>query len=107
VLVKVKFMERDPRVLPDMSAKVAFLNRQVKDEERKPVTAVQASAIVERDGKKVVFTLKDDRARAIDVTTGGKVGELIEVRGVKAGERVVLAPSAKVKDGTAVTPLKK
>ncbi len=27
LLVKVKFVERDPRVLPDMSAKIAFLSR--------------------------------------------------------------------------------
>src|SRR5258706_13658621 len=50
VLVKVRFVEKDPRVLPDMSAKVAFLSRQVKDEERKTVTAVQPAAIVEREG---------------------------------------------------------
>jgi HlyD family secretion protein len=107
VLVKVQFVERDPRVLPDMSAKVAFLSRPVKDEERKAVTAVQPGAIVERDGRKVVFALKDDKVRAVDVTAGAKIGDLIEVRGVKAGERLVLAPNGKVQDGTAVAPLKK
>jgi len=30
-----------------------------------------------------------------------------EVKGVKAGERVILAPGGKVQDGTAVAPLKK
>jgi len=107
VLVKVRFVEKDPRVLPDMSAKVAFLSRQATDAERKPVAAVQPGAIVERDGRKTVFLLKDDRAVAREVTTGGKVGELLEIRGVKAGERLILSPNAKVKDGTAVTPLKK
>lgn len=107
VLVKVKFMERDPRVLPDMSAKVAFLSRAVSEAEKKPVTAVQPGAIVERDGRKAVFTIKDDRARAIEVTTGAKIGELVEVKGVRAGERLILAPGAHVKDGTAVAPLKK
>ena len=107
VLVKVRFVERDPRVLPDMSAKVAFLSRVVTEGERKPVTAVQPGAIVEREGRKTVFAIKDDRASAIPVTTGGKVGDLVEVKGVKAGERVVLAPNSKVQDGTAVAPLKK
>ena len=107
ILVKVRFVERDPRVLPDMSAKVAFLSRPVKDEERKPVTAVQPGAIVERDGRKVVFALKDEKARAVEVTAGAKIGDLVEVRGVKAGERLVLAPNGKVQDGTAVAPLKK
>jgi HlyD family secretion protein len=107
VLVKVRFIERDSRVLPDMSAKVAFLSRPAEEAEKKAVTAVQPAAIVERDGKKMVFLLKDDRAVAREITTGGKIGELVEIKGVKAGERVILSPSAKVKDGTAVAPLKK
>ena len=107
VLVKVKFVERDPRVLPDMSAKVAFLSRPASPSEKQPVVAVQPAAVVERDGRKVVYTLQDDRARAVGVTTGGKIGELVEVKGIKAGERVVLAPNSKVQDGTAVAPLKK
>jgi len=107
VLVKVKFVERDPRVLPDMSAKVAFLSRAIKEDEKKSVTAVQPAAIVERDGKKTVFLIQDDQARAREVQAGGKLGDLVEVRGVKAGERVILAPGAKIHDGTAVAPLKK
>src|SRR6185295_11117826 len=47
--------------------------------EKKAVTAVQPGAIVERDGKKVVFVLKDDRVSAVPVTTGGKVGDLVEI----------------------------
>jgi multidrug efflux pump subunit AcrA (membrane-fusion protein) len=38
LLVKVAFKEKDPRVLPDMSAKVAFLARAPEAAERKPVT---------------------------------------------------------------------
>jgi RND family efflux transporter MFP subunit len=71
VLVKVRFVERDPRVLPDMSAKVAFLSRKVTEGEKKPVTAVQPAAIVEREGRKTVFAIRDERASAIAVTTGG------------------------------------
>ena len=33
LLVKVHFDERDPRVLPDMSAKVAFLSKPVPQEQ--------------------------------------------------------------------------
>jgi len=107
VLVKVRFVERDPRVLPDMSAKVAFLSRKVTEGEKKPVTAVQPAAIVEREGRKTVFAIRDERASAIAVTTGGKVGDLVEVKGVKPGDKLILAPAAKVQDGTAVAPLKK
>jgi HlyD family secretion protein len=107
VLVKVRFVERDPRVLPDMSAKVAFLSREVKAIEKKPVVAVQSGAVVEREGRQTVFAIKDERASAITVTTGGKIGDLIEIKGVKPGEKLILSPAAKVQDGTAVAPLRK
>jgi multidrug efflux pump subunit AcrA (membrane-fusion protein) len=107
VLVKVRFVDKDPRVLPDMSAKVAFLSRAPADDEKRAVLALQPGAIAERDGKKVVFVLKDEKARATPVTTGRKIGELLEVQGLNAGDRVVLNPSEKVKDGVAVTAAKK
>jgi len=107
VLVKVKFVERDPRVLPEMSAKVAFLSKAVPPEEKRAVTAVVPGALVERGGRKLAFVLKDDRARAVEVTTGAKVGELLEVKGLTAGDRVVVAPGDKLKDGAAVAVAKK
>ena len=107
VLVKVRFVERDPRVLPDMSAKVAFLSRKVPDEEKKAVLAVQPAAIVERDGRKVVFAVREDRARAVEVKPGRRIGDVVEVDGVKAGERVVINPPDRIKDGAAVAPAKK
>ena len=107
VLVKVRFVDKDPRVLPDMSAKVAFLEKPVPANEKKPVAAVQPRAIVERDGRKVVFVVKDDRVRRAELTTGRKLGDLVEVQGLKAGERVVLDPGEKVRDGAAVSVAKK
>lgn len=107
LMVKVRFVERDPRVLPDMSAKVAFLSQPVPENERAPVTAVQPSAVVERDGKKVVFAVRDGKARQVEVQTGRKIGELVEISGIEAGERVVLAPSGKIKEGTGVNLAKK
>jgi len=107
VLVKVRFVDRDARVLPDMSAKVAFLERAPTADEKRPVPAVQARAVVERDGRKQVFAIRDGRAQRIEVTTGRKLGELVEVRGVAAGERVVLDPGEAMRDGVAVTVAKK
>jgi HlyD family secretion protein len=107
LLVKVRFVERDPRVLPDMSAKVAFLSKPVPPADRKPVTALQPAAIVQRDGRQVVFVVKDGKARQTPVDVGIKVGELVEVRNLANGERVVLNPGDKIKDGSAVTLAKK
>ena len=107
LLVKVRFVDRDQRVLPDMSAKVAFLSKAIPPEDRQPVTAVQPAAIVTRDGKTVVFVLDADKVRQVVVTQGRKIGELVEVRGVKPGQKVVLAPDAKLQDGQPVNLAKK
>ena len=108
VLVKIEFVEKDKRVLPDMSAKVSFLQRELKAAERKSVTAVQQAAITKRDGKDVVFVIDDKNiAKQMDVSVAGKVGDLIQVSTVKPGDKVVLNPSDKIKDGVSVAIVKK
>jgi multidrug efflux pump subunit AcrA (membrane-fusion protein) len=100
-------VDRDARVLPDMSAKIAFLARPVPPQEKQPVVAVQPAAIVERDGKKVVYVVKDDTVREVAVTTGARIGELVAVNGVNPGDTLVLAPNEKIRDGAKVTLAKK
>lgn len=108
VLVKIEFIEKDKRVLPDMSAKVAFLQRELKPEERKPVTAAQQTAVVKRDGRDVVFVIDDKNVvKQTEVAVAGKVGDLVQLSAVKPGDKVVLNPSDKIKDGGSVTILKK
>lgn len=58
LLVKVKFEETDARVLPDMSARIAFLSRPLTASERKPLPALRPEAVVQRDGKDVVFVVR-------------------------------------------------
>jgi RND family efflux transporter MFP subunit len=108
LLVKVKFVERDARVLPDMSAKVAFLSRAPRPEERKPVTAVRPEAVAKRGGKNVVYRVDDNNVvKEVDVGTPAKLGDLMQVSGVKAGEKVVLNPPERVRDGSTVIAAKK
>ncbi len=107
VLVKVEFIEKDKRVLPDMSAKVSFLSRELKPEERKPVIAVQPVAVVKRDGKDVLFVIDNNAVKLVAVAVGSKIGDLVQVSGVKPGDKVVLTPSEKMVDGTAVAIVKK
>jgi RND family efflux transporter MFP subunit len=92
VLVKIKFVEREPRILPDMSAKVTFLDRQSTAAERKPVTVVPKSAVTERDGAKVVYVVRDGVARAVKVDVKRDIGDAVEVAGVEPGMRVVVKP---------------
>jgi len=121
LLVKVKFDDIDPRVLPDMSAKIAFLSRRLTDEERKPVPAVRPEALVQADGKDWVFVVQsadkpkgDGKAEGKGAETGGRVartaveagariGDLVRVTGLAPGTRVVVSPPAELADGAAVS----
>jgi len=108
LLVKVAFKEKDARALPDMSAKVGFLERAPAADERKAVTAVRPEAIVKRGDRSVVFVLdKDNRVKETPVTVARRLGDLAEIAGAKAGDRVALAPPEKLRDGAAVALLKK
>ena len=107
LLVKISFAERDKRVLPDMSAKVSFLTRPLKAEERKSVTAVQVAAITKRDGKDVVFLIDNNIVKLTPITVVGKVGDLSQISGVKPGDKVVLNATEKLKDGATVAIIKK
>ncbi|MDR5734420.1 efflux RND transporter periplasmic adaptor subunit [Caballeronia sp. LZ025] len=107
VLVKVRFVERDERVLPDMSAKIAFLSKPVPPEDKKAVVAVQPTAVVTRGGKQVVYIVDQDKAREVPVTAGERVGDLLAVSGVKPGDTLVLAPGDKLENGASITVTKK
>jgi HlyD family secretion protein len=94
VMTKVKFDEIDPRILPEMSAKVSFLSQDVTPEQQKPLVAVKSDAIVEREGRTVVFVVRENKAVAVPVTAGMKIGDLTAIDGaVKSGEKAVASPS--------------
>ena len=103
VMTKVKFDAIDPRILPEMSAKVSFLSQDVTAEQQKPMVAVAADAIVQRDGRAVVFVVKEGTAVAVPVTPGKKIGDLTAIAGdVKSGEKVVLKPAEHFTSGALV-----
>ncbi|HEX8961192.1 MAG TPA: efflux RND transporter periplasmic adaptor subunit [Geobacteraceae bacterium] len=103
VLVKVRFLEKDSRVLPEMSAKVAFLERGVEKGERAPRTAVNPACLVTKNGRKIVFVVKGNRAVETEVRTGGQMGNMVEVvAGVKAGDKVVMKPVEKLRNGSRI-----
>jgi RND family efflux transporter MFP subunit len=112
LLVKVHFDDTDARVLPDMSAKVAFLSRRLQDSERTPVPAVRPEAIVERGGKRYVFVVpaaagdEGGRAALTEVQLGARIGDLVRILGVPAGARVVIGPPGDLADGARVSARK-
>lgn len=103
VMVKVRFLDHDRRILPEMSAKVSFLERQVRPGEQTPRTAIPATAVISRGNRSVVYLLRGERVVEQPVTLGGKIGDLVEVAsGVKPGERIATKPLDKLHDGTRV-----
>jgi RND family efflux transporter MFP subunit len=103
VMTKVRFDRIDPRVLPEMSAKVAFLSQDVSAEQQRPLTAVAADAVVTRDGRSIVFVVRDGVATAVPVSPGAKLGDLVAIAGdVKSGEKAVQKPAPDLASGTRV-----
>jgi RND family efflux transporter MFP subunit len=106
VLVKVRFVDKDPRILPEMSAKVAFLERTVREDEQRARTAISPKAIRTSGEKKTVLVVESSRVRERAVTLGPPMGDLIEVKdGVKAGEKVVLNAPDKLRNGSRINIL--
>lgn len=105
VLTKVRFKERDERVLPEMRAKVNFLKEGKQQQQNStPKISVPAAAITTRNGQKVVFIVKDEIIVETAVTLGEVMGNRIEIKqGVTAGQKVVLRPAENLTTGTRFT----
>lgn len=110
VRVRVGFDRLDPRILPEMSVKVAFRETG----EGTPLRPAGATVLVPKTavrpdaGRDIVFVVTNGRAERRAVTLGGeRAGDVEIVSGLAAGERVALEAPAHLADGTAVreTPL--
>jgi RND family efflux transporter MFP subunit len=102
VTVKVKFVDPMDGVLPEMSARTSFLSEEVSAEaiKEKPKKVVPSSALAERNGSKVVFTVNDGVVRMAPVTLGPAFANGFElVEGPAPGTRVVMQPPAQLSDG--------
>jgi len=105
VMTKIQFQDRDDRVLPEMSAKVIFLNKETASstEDSAPKITIPLSAVTSRDGKKVAFLLNGDKVSEVPVVTGEAMGSLVEIKqGVSVGDRVVLHPTDKLSSGSKI-----
>jgi len=104
VKVRIGIDAKDPRILPEMGARVSFYEEAPKTANAPPPKGVLVpmSAIVKRDGKDTVFAIDADRARAKPVTPGQSYNDLRLVEGIGSGTRVVKQPPAEMTDGAAV-----
>ncbi|HXS82068.1 MAG TPA: efflux RND transporter periplasmic adaptor subunit, partial [Methylomirabilota bacterium] len=103
VLVKVSILDRDPRILPEMGAKVVFEARDAQVVAAPRRVFVPQAALVQSGGRASVWVMENDKVRQQAVDVGPARGDRIEVRqGLLGGESLVLSPPAGLKDGTKV-----
>ena len=90
--VRVRFLVEDPRIRPDLGAKVSFLKTRptteiltIKKAIRLPAAAVQSS----NDGR-VVWIVRNGKAEPVTVTVGAAQDSTVEIlSGVNEGDQVV------------------
>src|SRR6266568_4348199 len=102
VMVKVRFLERDGRIFPEMSARVAFLQHEAQAVDKTARIVINPAAVVVRNGVNGVFLVTGDTVRFTRVTPGVKLGDLLEVAGLKSGDKVALKPLDRLKDGSRI-----
>ncbi len=106
VLTKIKFDHLDEKVLPEMSAKAAFLSRALAPGENKPFLSIPLSAFRNSPSKKAVFQVKDNTVHLVRVKTGRQWDDTVEVlSGLKEGDVIVLQPGKDLKEGNRVKVL--
>ena len=108
VKVRIAFQKLDPRILPDMGVRVSFL-QAASVEASGPTESlpagtvwVPASAVVQREGRTVVFVVQEAKAHETSVTAGVSRGDLRAVQGIASGTAVVQSPPAHLSDGARV-----
>ncbi len=106
VKVRIALKAKDARIVPDMGVRVAFLTTPPAGGAAPPPSSavlVPADAVRGEGAAAVVFVYASDRVERRSVTLGQTVGAEREVvKGLRAGERVVVAPAPTLKDGDAV-----
>jgi RND family efflux transporter MFP subunit len=110
VKVRISFDKLDPRILPDMGVKVAFMGEDEakkkgagKDSGPKPISIVPKSAVRTDGGKSYVFLVRDTKIERRGVTLGSERGPDVEIMaGVNSGDSLVARGPESLQDGETV-----
>ncbi len=113
VLVRIAFDQLDPRILPDMGVKVAFLGAAAAaapaaNEAAKPKLTIPKQALRAEGPVRIVFVAAGDgRAERRAVRPGVETGERVEIlSGLAPGEHVVVTASRPLAAGSRITASK-
>ncbi len=104
VRVRLAFEALDPRILPDMGVKVAFLGDEPAAGAAPARVVVIPRAAVRKDGgRDVVFVVRGEKVERLAVTLSPAPGdEAVVISGLGGGEQVVVEGPAELKDGDPV-----
>jgi RND family efflux transporter MFP subunit len=107
VKVRVGFEKLDPRILPQMSVKVAFQGASEPTSSARRNPTIPKTGVRKDDGRDVVWVVKDGRVerRAVTVVPSGD-DEVAIVAGLGSGEKVVIEGADKLANGIRVTEVK-
>jgi len=104
VLVRVAIESRDPRILPEMGARVVFLEAADAKASAEPSRVFIPAATARAEGAEtVVYVVVNERVERRVIEVGPVSGEAREVRrGLRGGEKLVVDPPAGLAEGTRV-----
>jgi RND family efflux transporter MFP subunit len=104
VLVKVSILDRDPRILPEMGAKVVFQRESGETAVAAPRRVLAPAAAVVRSGADAsVWVVENGRVARHPIQLGRERDASVEVlSGLVGGESVIVDPPAALKDGARV-----
>jgi HlyD family secretion protein len=103
VKVRVGFDKLDPRILPDMSVKVAFHESAVSAPAAGRTVTVPKAAVHQVDGHDVVMIVQNERAERRAVSVSSASGEEAVISsGLESGEKVVADWPQGLTDGARV-----
>ncbi len=89
VQLKIRILEPDDRLMPDMSCKVTFLREPSKDDS---LLRVPRQAVIKEGDTTTVFVLDNDVARRRVVQIGEARDQTIEIAsGIERGDKVLLS----------------
>ncbi len=108
VTVKVSFLEKDKHILPDMSAKVSFLSRELSEKENEPFLVVSKKAVLREDSRHYVFVIEKDRVFKKEIEIGRELDDSYVIKaGLSQGSRVVFNPPKGLKNNSKVKIVEK
>jgi len=103
VQVKVSITDRDPRILPEMGARVEFLDSASTATDAPTRVFIPADAVRTEGANTIVWVVRDGRVSRVTIEAGPVSGGRREVRsGLSGGESVVVGPAKELADGDKV-----